>query len=145
MKLLTLYVYIYFFIAVQANAQNSYEGVWKTLGKVSFKTKKQDKYEIDYPVFSSEVKALQGKTIVVKGYIIPLSELDGQSYFVFSALPYNLCYFCGSAGPETVMEVYSRQKIPYTSKPIKMKGKLRLNNTDSDHLMYILEDAVKVN
>ncbi|TAD95335.1 MAG: hypothetical protein EAZ97_15680 [Bacteroidetes bacterium] len=118
-------------------------GLWKVLAKVQTKRKidPKTKYEIEYPVFSEEVKALAGKTVSIKGYIIPLQELKNQSYFVLSSLPYNLCFFCGSAGPETVMEVNSKKKIAYTTEIISLKGKLRINDKDGEHLMYILDEA----
>ena len=122
------------------------QDTWDILSKVTILKKKDPsgKYQVEYPVFGREVKALDGREITIKGYIIPVEEFSGQNYFVFSALPFNLCYFCGGAGPETVMEVYAPKKIPYTSKAITLKGKLKLNGTDGNHLMYILENAVLV-
>lgn len=130
-----------------AQAQDS-DGYWKTLEKLTYK-KYFDKtlgLNVDQPVFSSEVKKLDGREITIKGYIIPLESYEGQSYFVFSKFPYNMCFFCGGAGPETVMEVETRKgvEIKYTSKMIAIKGKLRLNDDNIDRLMYILEDAVQV-
>jgi len=76
--------------------------------------------------------------------MIPLSELNNQNYFVLSAYPYNLCYFCGNAGPETVMEVYMKNTIQYSSRPITVKGKLVLNQSDFDMLIYQLKEAKKI-
>ena len=36
------------------------------------------------------------------------------------------------------------EEIEFSEKPIWVKGKLKLNDNDYDHLMYILEDAVKI-
>lgn len=133
--------------ALGAQAQDS-DGYWKALEKVTYK-KYFDKtlgLNVDKPVFSSEVKKLDDREVTIKGYIIPLESYEGQSYFVFSKFPYNMCFFCGGAGPETVMEVETRKgvEIKYTSKMITIKGKLRLNDDNIDRLMYILEDAVQV-
>ena len=55
---------------------------------------------------------------------------------------YNLCYFCGGAGPETVAEVYAKDPIKYTTRRITIKGKLVLNNSgEIDKMFYILHDA----
>ncbi len=122
--------------------------MWKTLGKVTFKMKKDDimGYDVEVPIFSKTVKALAGKTIEIRGYIIPVEGYKQQGYFVFSAYPYNLCYFCGGAGKETVMEVFTKKNttIKYTAKPITIKGELVLNSKDVNKLMYLLEDAVIV-
>ena len=116
--------------------------LWLTLAKVSF-TKIMDRdlgYYISYPEFPAEIKALNGQEIEIRGYIIPLEEDLG--YFAFSAFPYQNCFFCGNAGPETVMEVYTDQEIDYTPKSIKLRGRLELNETDIiEHLMYVLKDA----
>ena len=121
------------------------EGPWKTLEKVTFKKKFDETLGlyVDQPVFSKEIKTLNKKEITIKGYIIPLEGYQEQNYFVFSKFPYNMCFFCGGAGPETVMEVETKKgkEIKYTSKLITIKGKLKLNGDNVDRLMYILEDA----
>ena len=122
------------------------EETWKILANVTFKTKKDPMlgYDVDVPIFSKEVKELEGKTIEIRGYIIPVEGYKQQGYFVFSAYPYNLCYFCGGAGPETVMEVFAKKgtSVKYTAKPITIKGRLVLNSKDVNKLMYLLEDGV---
>jgi hypothetical protein len=124
------------------------EETWKILANVTFKTKKDPMlgYDVDVPIFSKEVKELEGKTIEIRGYIIPVEGYKQQGYFVFSAYPYNLCYFCGGAGPETVMEVFAKKgtSVKYTAKPITIKGRLVLNSKDVNKLMYLLEDGVLV-
>ncbi|QNL21858.1 DUF3299 domain-containing protein [Hyphobacterium sp. CCMP332] len=120
--------------------------LWKILANVNYKTRYDEKlkYEVDYPVFGEESKTLEGKIVRVKGYMVPLEEYRGHNFFVLSALPYNVCFFCGAAGPETVMEVYTKEDIEFSEKPIWVKGRLKLNDNDYDHLMYILEDAVQI-
>ena len=121
--------------------------VWKTLAKISYK-KDYDEllgFKVDKPVFSEDVKALAGQEIVLKGYIIPVQGYESQTEFIFSAFPYNMCFFCGGAGPETVMEVVSLEPVPYTADPVTIKGVLRLNATDINRLMYSLEEVKKIN
>ena len=121
------------------------DNTWKTLSKITFK-KEYDEVlglKIDVPVFGKEVKSLEGKEVVVKGYIIPTDGYKSQKEFVFSAFPYNMCFFCGGAGPETVMEVVTKQPIQYTTEPIYLKGILKLNGADVNRLIYSLEKAEK--
>lgn len=129
--------------SVQAQAP---ENLWKTLGKITFK-KQYDEllgFKVDVPVFSQEILAMEGKIVTVKGYIIPVEGYKSHKEFVFSAYPYNMCFFCGGAGPETVMEVYAKEPIKYTAEPITIKGKLELNSTDVNRLIYSLSDVVQV-
>lgn len=122
-------------------AQN--KSTWKVLSKVEIEKRFDEvlNYEIDFPTFSDEVKALNGKEIILEGWMIPLDELRGKNYFVLSALPFANCFFCGGAGPETVMEVFSEKNIKFTEKRIKVKGILNINADDPMKLMYILQKA----
>jgi hypothetical protein len=122
------------------------EGSWKTLSKITF-VKKYDEmmgFKVDMPVFGEEVKKLEGKEITLKGYIIPVEGYKSHKEFVFSAYPYNMCFFCGGAGPETVMEVFADEAIKYTADPITIKGTLELNDKDINRLMYILKNVKMV-
>ena len=107
-----LFLLALLFTATAAVAQSTLrDNTWKTLSKITFK-KEYDEVlglKIDVPVFGKEVKALEGKEVTVKGYIIPTDGYKSQTAFVFSAFPYNMCFFCGGAGPETVIEVSTKQ------------------------------------
>ena len=127
-------------------AQNDSPAVWKTLSKISYK-KDYDElmgFKVDKPVFSEPVKELEGKEITVKGYIIPVEGYESHKEFIFSAFPYNMCFFCGGEGPETVMEVFAKEDVEYTAEAVTIKGKLVLNSKDVSKLMYLLDKAVIV-
>lgn len=141
-KIISLLGLCLFLLSSAAQAQKG-KDAWESLADVKFKSRMVDGYEIDSPVFGSKVKALQSKQIYLKGYVLPL-EVGDKKQFIFSLYPYNLCYFCGGAGPETVVEVQAKSPIAYCIKPIIIKGRLRLNAKDYNHLMYILEDAEEV-
>jgi hypothetical protein len=134
-------------IAISAFSQTALkDNTWKTLSKITFKKEYDETLgmKIDIPVFGAEIKALSGKEVTVKGYIIPTDGYKSQKEFVFSAFPYNMCFFCGGAGPETVMEVSSKIPIIYTSEPIYLKGILKLNGSDINRLIYTLDKAEKM-
>jgi hypothetical protein len=119
------------------------ENFWHVLAQVSFeKVRDKDGYEIEKPLFSKELKSYHQKNILIKGYIIPVEELGGSGKFMLSLYPFNLCYFCGAAGPETVIEVESKEKIKFTTKQIALEGILILNEKDPDHHIYILKSAL---
>ncbi len=120
--------------------------VWNVLADVRYGIRYDEdlEYDVEYPIFSEKIKALEGKEVEVKGYMIPLDELIGQNFFILSAFPFNMCFFCGGAGPETVIEINTLKRIQFTEEPILIKGKLELNQFDYNHMMYILNDAVLV-
>lgn len=116
---------------------------WEVMKDVKFTDKWSEEFQAYYqvPKFGPALKALEGKEVIIKGYIIPIDVID--DYYVLSANPYSSCFFCGQAGPESVMEV--QMKKP--NKDLKMdqvltfKGKLKLNAEDIYQLNYILENA----
>lgn len=117
--------------------------LWKTLSNITY-TKEYDEFlgfKIDKPVFADVVKKLEDTEVTVKGYIIPVEGYKSHTEFIFSAYPYSMCFFCGGAGPETVMEVESLDPVKYTAEQIVIKGKLKLNSEDINRLMYLLVDA----
>lgn len=130
-----------FALGYTSNAQSD---IWKTLSKITY-TKEYDElmgFKIDKPVFAKKVQDLEGQEIIVKGYIIPVEGYKSHKEFIFSAFPYNMCFFCGGAGPETVMEVQAKEPVKYKAESIRLKGILKLNADDINRMMYIMEDAV---
>ena len=142
MKKLLVFV---FAIAIAGGVQ-AQDNIWKTLSKITFKKQYDEMmgFKVDVPVFSSDVKSLEGKKVTVRGYIIPVDGYKSHTEFVFSAFPYNMCFFCGGAGPETVMEVYADEPIAYTAEAVKIKGTLMLNSDDINRLMYSLVNVTLV-
>ncbi|AFC23844.1 hypothetical protein [Saprospira grandis] len=125
-------------------AQNPSDGLhfWKVLSKVKYKSKIdiESGTLIYTPVFNRSIKKLDGKEIVLKGYVIPADLSGGR--MTLSAFPYSSCFFCGGAGPESVIEIDAKTPIIYRiDKPITLKGKLKLNSEDPLRLMYILKEA----
>lgn len=119
------------------------ESLWKTLARITYKKEYDDflGFKIDKPVFSDAIKALDGKEVTVKGFIIPVEGYKGHKEFILSAFPYSMCFFCGGAGPESVMEVVAIEPIEYSAEAIVIKGKLHLNGDDVNKLMYLMTDA----
>jgi len=133
-------------VKVEEEAKPKKKSLWKTLSKITYK-KKYDElmgFKIDIPVFSDQIKKLDGKEVTVKGYIIPVEGYKSHKEFILSAFPYNMCFFCGGAGPETVMEVEAIEGVEYSAEQVLLKGKLALNDDDINRLMYLLTDAVLV-
>ena len=117
--------------------------VWKQLTDVEIQDRYDEAagYEVSYPVFGAQAKQLDGRVVEVAGYMIPFEVYLKPNYFILSALPIAACFFCGGAGPETVMEVFSRDDIELSEKVIRLRGRLELNATNPDRMMYILRDA----
>ena len=130
-------------LSTQVSAQDN---LWKTLAKITFEKQYDEMlgFKVDVPVFSQQVKDLSEQEVEIKGYIIPVEGYKNHKEFIFSAFPYNMCFFCGGAGPESVMEVYAKEPIKYTAEPIVIRGKLELNDSDINRLIYGLKEATFV-
>ncbi|MBI1182798.1 DUF3299 domain-containing protein [bacterium] len=124
-----------------------YETVrWWQLQDVSFEDvydAQLDQYFLK-PIFGDKVLALNGRLIEISGYIIPVDISSGM--YVLSAYPFSSCYFCGGAGPESVMQL-NFGKLPNeklkTDEYISFRGRLKLNSTNYEDLNYVLLDAEK--
>ena len=97
--------------------------------------------EIELPDFPRQVLEMEGQEIMLEGFIIPLKQASEQAYFVLSRYPYQSCFFCGAAGPESVVEVYANRKFKYTDEQVRVTGTLHLNRNDSMRLFFILKDC----
>ena len=97
-----------------------------------------------YPSFSETIKKHHGKTLSIKGYMIESEPSKG--IYVLSRYPMAQCYFCGGAGPESIVEVQLKDKSKryYTDQIATVTGTFKLNGDDIDHCNYILENATVV-
>lgn len=98
--------------------------------------------EVEIPTFSNKIKALEGTEITLTGHYLPL-ELEGNR-IIISKLPYASCFFCGGGvGQESVAEVvFNSVQRPFRlDEMLTVKGRLKLNKDDYEHLVFILEDA----
>lgn len=117
---------------------------WAFLAKVEWGEKYFEEYDeyVYYPDYSDEVMAINGSLIEIKGYVIPVDVESG--YYVLSANPFASCFFCGNAGPESVMELQfpeSMKEVFKTDEIVTFRGKLKLNWDDLEHCNYILLNA----
>ncbi len=130
-------------VATGSVAQAQEEVNWAVLMDITFKDiyiEKEDVY-VYYPLFGEKQRKYDLKKISVTGYIIPI-DVNANTY-VLSAYPFSSCFFCGNAGPESVMAIYfkGKNRTFKTDERLTLVGTLRLNDTDIDELVYVLEDA----
>jgi uncharacterized membrane protein YcgQ (UPF0703/DUF1980 family) len=120
---------------------------WTEFAKTKYEPKYLEKIgEYQYfPTFTPEVKALVGKEVSIEGFYVPFAPENGN-YIILSKLPMSQCFFCGVGGPETIIEVNFKGAIPKFNNDdfLTVKGKLKLNADDIEHMNFILTDAVVV-
>jgi hypothetical protein len=80
-----------------------------------------------------------GKVMKITGYAIVLDPVE--NIYAISAYPFSSCFFCGAAGPESVMELEFLNPIDLvTDQVITVIGTLDLN-TSPEHLPITLINA----
>jgi len=112
---------------------------WKDLHDVKFKKKfnKRENLLFLYPEFGERVKALEGKEIQIRGYMIPVNP--AENVFVLSANPMAACFFCGGSGPESIIQLKLKQPRRFATDEIwTVKGTLKLNADNLEELNYVL-------
>lgn len=84
---------------------------------------------------------MEGKEVYIKGHMLVMDRKE--NIYILSKNPYSSCYFCGSAGPETIIELHLKPghaRIK-NDEVITIKGILKLNKDDIYHCNYILKNA----
>ena len=139
---LTLLLSLHVFMAL---AQTPAKDNWEILAAVKFVPKhfkKADQYFL-VPEFDEKIKKFENKRFVLKGHFIPI-DMSSERMLIISRVPFAACFFCGGAGPESVVEVHLRA-IPSrrfkTDQMLEVNGTLVLNDKDIEHMSFMLKDA----
>ncbi|MEM7382042.1 MAG: hypothetical protein AAF361_12710 [Bacteroidota bacterium] len=115
---------------------------WEDFADVSFEPVYNEEYGVHFlmPKFGEKIKAYRGKNISIKGYFLDIS--GSGEVFLVSQNPMASCFFCGAAGPETIVEVIFKEKPDFkTDQIVVVTGVLDLNANNVAHCNYILEGA----
>jgi len=94
------------------------------------------------PSFPEGVRALDGRTVRIEGFMLPLEPGRPQRHFLLSAVP-TTCPFCVPAGPEGLVEVFASTPVRYTVDAITVEGRFRSMTQDRYGLFYRLDDAAE--
>jgi len=96
--------------------------------------------EFQKATFSAKMKALEGKRIMLTGYLL---VLDGQqTVYLLSKNPMASCFFCGNGGPETVVDLQFAEKQSFEMDDLlSIEGTLYLNEDDPNACYYRIEEA----
>lgn len=134
---------IIIFVCTITNALYGQQQIsWQILSDVSFTEEyfpEEDTYFLT-PTFGASIKKLQGKKVQITGYFLNIDPSSGL--YLVSKNPMASCFFCGMAGPETIMEVRFNEKVNFeTDNIVTVTGIFNLNGDDITHCNYILKNA----
>ena len=122
------------------------ELTWQALSDVEFTDVYLEELDAYYwmPAFGPQVMAAEGKEFFITGYMIPV-DVD-EDFYVLSRYPFANCFFCGGAGPESVIDLRfpgKSERAYETDDRLSFRGTLRLNADDVYQMNYILQGAVE--
>ena len=112
---------------------------WSLLTDIKTKTEKNK----ILPVFGKEQLALNQKTQRIQGFMMPLEPGEKQSHFLLSSVPLT-CAFCVPGGPESMVEVKTREPVKYSLEAVTVEGRFAVLDDDPYGLYYRVTDAVAV-
>jgi hypothetical protein len=117
---------------------------WEDLTDVEFKDVYVEELDAYYwkPIFGTSVQNLEGRKFHITGYVIPV-DID-EDFYVLSRYPFANCFFCGGAGPETVVDLQFTGHSPReyaTDERLTFAGELKLNSDDVYQMNYIIVGA----
>lgn len=139
--MLRLMVAIPIFCAIPAWSQTKI--TWKTLEDARWSEKYSEEVEAYYfyPEFGTYLRDLEGTEVILKGRMLVLGSKE--KVYILSRYPYASCFFCGSGGPDSIVELHLKPGHPtfQMDQRVAIKGKLKLNQDDLDHCNYILTEA----
>jgi hypothetical protein len=136
--------------SVSVSANHTYNPVfadtlnWKLLGQIKYLKKPSKDYPegVMFPVINPTLKSKNTKTIYMSGFIVPI---DNKNY-ALSKNVFASCFFCGQAGPETIMGIKFKNPATKlkTDQYVTLQGTFRYNDDDVDDWIYHIENAVIV-
>jgi len=118
--------------------------VWQTFGLLTYKVGKTGGKKTYTPHFPPELTRVDGRTVTIQGYMVPMRPGRRHSTFLLSVLPLQQCSFCGRGGIPAMTEIrmaYSA-KIAFSDTPITVKGTVFLNSDDKNHAAIQLRNAI---
>lgn len=96
------------------------------------------------PEFSQSLKELDGKKILLQGYMFPLGVEEKHATFLLGPFPVS-CPFHYHVMPNLIIEVSATEPLDFSYDPINIEGTLELVPKDDEYnVFYRLKDAAFV-
>jgi hypothetical protein len=89
------------------------------------------------------LKEIEGKKITITGYFLDLDP-DGE-WFMVSKNPFATCFFCGGAGPETVIELLKYKNVKKKFKTddiVTVTGTIKMIAENEDDVGFVIHNAI---
>lgn len=91
--------------------------------------------------FPAEVQALDGRTVTLSGFMLPLDTEAAARHFLLSKYT-PVCFFCPPGQPNEVVEVTARSGVALTDRMLTVTGRLALTHQTDRGLFFRMDQAV---
>ncbi|MDQ1153400.1 DUF3299 domain-containing protein [Brevundimonas sp. SORGH_AS_0993] len=124
--------------AAQRNLPTADGPIWAILRKTRISIdEKSQLYHASHP---AEVRALAGRRLTLRGYMLPLEADDRTAHFLIS--PYTpVCFFHPPAEPNEIVEVRLRRPIAAGYHLVEVSGVLQLADNGEKGLFFVMDAA----
>lgn len=94
------------------------------------------------PTFAKYLRELDGKQVILRGYVQPLGDDTDLGAFLLVEHPVG-CWYCEMPEVNNIVliELPEGKSGRYTRDRVKITGKLTLNATDPENFLYTIRDA----
>ena len=113
---------------------------WSTLINVDIKKKSVGDPYYDIPIITPELRELDGKTVKLNGYMVPLEPTELQGHFILMAYPHS-CPFHVPGGLGGYVEVQADFPVKFDYEPVLIEGHFQLLTDFSEGLFYRISAA----
>lgn len=94
------------------------------------------------PEFPDALKKLDGKTVILRGFMFPLDQSERQKVFLLGPFPLT-CPYHYHVSNNLIVETHMKQPLAFSYDPVTIEGRLELVPRDDDYnTFYRLHDAV---
>lgn len=91
--------------------------------------------------FSKGIKAMVGKEITLKGFMLPLESSEKFTHFILSKRT-PTCQFCPPGTPTEIIDVFTDKKVAWDENMVTVTGTFSLENNQDLGMFFKLNHAV---
>jgi len=126
--------------SIQDTLPKAHDVLWDTLYKTKIKVDaKTGNYSATFP---SEVQNLNGQTIKISGFMLPLENSEKFTHFLLSKRT-PTCFFCPPGEPNEIIEVYAAKPTEWAEDLVTYEGKFELTKNEEAGIFFKMFNAVK--
>ena len=124
--------------AAQMGLPHSDASLWAVLRET--KVSEDAKRGLYTASFPDDVKALNGQTVSLTGFMLPIDSWTHSKHFLLSKYT-PVCFFCPPGEPNEVVEVTTGKSVPVSDHLVTVTGRFSLIDNAEKGLFFRLDGA----